>query len=181
MFGSILIAELYNENGKNRRAIEEIKALVEAKRDTKYLLVYAEILYSGGKYQDAEDAVKDVRLTYPEDMNAIMMLGKIKSAEGDDSAAIEVYKEAAYVDRNYTPAYYEMAEVYMKNSNPLRAELYYQRALSRDPGYALAELGLAKVAKIQKNKAKYLEHLEKAKRLDPNNQVIMVEVGNSQK
>ena len=50
-----------------------------------------------------------------------------------------------------------------------RAVTFYQKALQADPKFALAELGLARVAKTQNKTAEYTTHLNKAKTLDPDN------------
>ena len=63
----------------------------------------------------------------------------------------------------------------------LWAETFYTRVLRADPKFALAELGLAKIAKIRKNDAAYKEHLEKARKLEPENKLILEEIKNSEK
>jgi Tfp pilus assembly protein PilF len=76
---------------------------------------------------------------------------------------------------------YERAEVYLNQSKLPWAKTFYERALKADPNYALAELGLAKLAKVQKNMADYQLHLDKALKMDPTNKEIQEEAGKKKK
>lgn len=172
----IQLAKLYNEKGENKKAIREIQGLVEAKRDNKYMLIYAEILFDGGNYKDVANAIADIRTSDPENIDVLMLLAKAQKAQKRYEDAIVTYKEICDINRDYAPALYEMAEAYMVTSNFLRADLFYNRALQRDPNFALAELGLAKLAKIHKNGAQYAEHMKRASKLEPNNELIVAEL-----
>jgi tetratricopeptide (TPR) repeat protein len=63
----------------------------------------------------------------------------------------------------------------MLQSKPQWAERFYDRALRADPGYGLAELGKARLAKNRKDQTAYLAHLKKARQLDPANPLIREE------
>jgi Tfp pilus assembly protein PilF len=56
------------------------------------------------------------------------------------------------------------------------AKTFYDRALKADPQYILAEIGLAKVARVEKNKADYAKHIQNAQKLDPNNKALADEL-----
>ena len=89
-----------------------------------------------------------------------MLLGKIQQKQNKLNEAIETYK----------------GNIYLLQSNIERAKSFFDRSLEADPKYALAHLGLAKVAKSKKNNALYKKHLNKAKALDPKNKEILEEI-----
>jgi lipopolysaccharide biosynthesis regulator YciM len=61
------------------------------------------------------------------------------------------------------------------------ARTFYERALKADPKYVMAEIGLAKVARVEKNKTDYTTHIENAKKLDPNNKALQDEMAEGKK
>jgi hypothetical protein len=76
---------------------------------------------------------------------------------------------------------YERAETHLLQQKLPWAETFYTRALRVDPSMAVAELGLAKLAKLKKDMASYKMHLEKARLLAPENELILEEIKESQK
>ncbi|MFW6253801.1 MAG: tetratricopeptide repeat protein [Chitinivibrionales bacterium] len=173
--------KVYMETGEKKKAIAEIEELIELKRDNKTLLLYAQLLMEERKFKDAENAIEDIRATDPTNIDALMTLAMVQRARKKYDDAIETYKEIIYIKGDYVPAVYERAETYMLQNEVLWAQRFYERTLRTDPDYALAELGLAKIAKMRKDKAKYVEHLEKAYKLDPNNKIIKAEYSKAKK
>jgi len=57
--------------------------------------------------------------------------------------------------------------VHIGESKAKWAETFYQRALAADPTYALAEVGLAKLALLYNDRILCEEHLQKAAALEP--------------
>jgi len=165
----------YNKIGEKKMAMAEIKDLLEKKRDSKLLYLYAKMLMNEGKEKDAENAIEDIMATDPENIDALMLLAKIQRSRKKYNEAIETYKEIIYIDAAYAPALLERAETYMEQSKPQWAERFYDRALRANPSYGLAELGKATIARLRKDKTAYKKHLKKAKQLDPNNPRIKAE------
>ncbi len=172
------LATLYKETGRYREAAAEVKKIMTVKKNNKYLFLYAELLLISGQYKDAEKAIQDIRLSDPTNVKVMMLLADVYRAQKKYNEAVEVYKEVSDLDRNFAPALFERAEVFMLMDKPMWAELFYKRALQREPKYALAELGLARVAKVRKNKKDYTLHLETARKLDPKNKAILEELKN---
>jgi tetratricopeptide (TPR) repeat protein len=158
-----------------------MKQLVEMKRDNKILVMYAKGLAGDGKYKEAEDVIENIKATEPENIEALMILGDVQKSQKKLDAAIETYKEISYINPNYAPALFERAEVHLMQNKHQWAKTFYERALRTDPKFALAELGLARVAKAQKNQGAYTEHLEKAYKMDPNDQEISAEYKKAKK
>ncbi len=172
----IKLAQLYLEQNMSKESGRVIKALMKLRVDNKYLTKCAELLIASGNYKDAERAIEDIRLSDPENIEILMLLAKIQRAQKKYDKAIGTYKEISDIDRNYVPALYERAEVFFLKKDVMWAELFYKRTLKRNPKYALAELGLAKVAKVRRNHTSYMMHLKLAKKLDPTNKLILKEL-----
>jgi tetratricopeptide (TPR) repeat protein len=174
-----LILRLYELNkaaGKAKEAEEEIKQLIAIKKDNRLRLLYARDLVDQKRYDEALAVVNEIKKADPMNVDGLMLLGKTQSLQAKYDDAIETFKMVSYINENYAPAQYERAQVYRLQSNFSRAEQFYLKALNADPRYGLAELGLARLAKAQKNQAEYIAHLNKAKALDPNNKEILAEL-----
>ena len=91
------------------------------------------------------------------------------------SEATETYKMFSYINEDYAPALYERGNIYLKQNKVERAKSLFNKAIKSDPKFALGYLGLARVAKVQKQNALYAKHLKKAKALAPKNKEILAE------
>ncbi len=166
------LVDLYKKTEQPKKAIEEMKQLITIKRDNKILMSYAQSLYDDGKFKEAQETVEDIKSTDPENIEALMILARSLRAQKKLDPAVETYKEISYINPNYAPALYERADVHLQQNKPQWAKTFFDRALRSDPNYGLAYLGLARLAKLQKNNALYLQNLDKALELSPNNQEI---------
>jgi tetratricopeptide (TPR) repeat protein len=171
--------EAYSASGQDQPALEEIKALLDLKRDNESLLIYGKLLLKMGKLDEAASAMEDIRSTAPENLEALMTLAKVLRAQKKLNEAIQLYTEMSSIDPKYAPALFERAEVYRAQDKVKWAEQFYKRALEADPKMGLADLGLAKLALVYKNRTLYLELLDKAAALDPENPEIKQELENS--
>ena len=168
--------ELYAMTKQPQLALDEIKELVDMKKETRYMLPYGEALIAQGKAKDAEGIVDELLAKDPENVDALMLRAKILRSRKEYDEALEVYKEANDILPDFAPAYYERAETYMQASKPTWAETFYKRALRADPQYGLAELGLAKLSKRQGKMDEYKQHLEAAQKLSPDDDQVIEEV-----
>ena len=105
-----MLFDLYKQTNQPQKALDAIKAIVEKNRNNKNLLKYAEALYLAGVYATAESTIKDITATEPENIDALMLFGKIQSIQGKWDDALETYKEISYINPNYAPAMFERAE-----------------------------------------------------------------------
>jgi tetratricopeptide (TPR) repeat protein len=166
---------LQKQNGHDQKAEGEIKELIELTKDNKYRVMYARDLVAKQRYDEATKIITDIKAKDPMNVECRMLRGAIQKAQKQYEGAIETYKEISFINENYVPALYERGDVYLLLAQYDRAEQYLSKALKLDPRYALAELGMALLAKAKKNTAGYQEHLGKAKALDPKNPLIMAE------
>ncbi len=171
-----VLADVYIESGEYDKAADEYKVLLSKKRENAILSKYADALIGMGKYSDAAKAIEEIKTSEPENLDAHMMLGKIKVVQKKYDEAIETYKEVLYINQNYAPALCERANVYMLQNKLEWAKTFYERTLKADPRNAIAHLGLAKIAKKNNDYASYTDHLERAKKLDPTNKDVMDEL-----
>lgn len=172
----VVLVDVYIETSQYEKAAEELKALMAVNRDKDVMIKYARVLFELGKINDALSTVMEIKSKDPENMDALMMIGKIKTSQKKYDDAIETYKEILYIDQNYSPALCERANVYLLQGKLQWAQTFYDRALKSDPKNAQVHLGLARLAKQQKDYAAYTDHLEKARKLDPQNKEIQEEL-----
>lgn len=173
--------EQFNKTGQPDKALREMKELLEINSESRYKLLYAEALLKQGKNKDAEEAVEDVLATEGENIEAFLLKARILRGRKKYDDAVEVYKEIMMIVPEHPLALFERAETHLLQSKLPWAETFYGRALRAEPSMALAELGLAKVAKLRKNMTEYMKHLESAKKIDPQNQLILKELEESKK
>jgi tetratricopeptide (TPR) repeat protein len=175
------LVELYKKTDQPKKALEEMKQLITIKRDSKILLSYAQSLYDDGKYKEAQETIEDIKSTDPENIEALMILARSLRAQKKFDPAVDTYKEISYINPNYAPALSERADVHLQQNKPQWAKTFFDRALRSDPNYAPAYLGLARLAKIQKNMPLYQQNLDKAIQLGPDNAEIKEEAKNARR
>jgi tetratricopeptide (TPR) repeat protein len=161
--------------GKDQELIIQLEQILDKERDNETLLLYAQLLNKTGQLEEAKNVSEDILATDPENIGALMILGSVYKKEKKYSEANDVYNEITIIDNQYVAAFYERGDLFLMQSKPLWAEKYFKKALSVNPNYALASLGLAKVALLHKNEKKYKEFVEMAHSLDPTNELIKKE------
>ncbi|MFP4679167.1 MAG: tetratricopeptide repeat protein [Chitinispirillaceae bacterium] len=175
---------LYEKAGQTKKAQKEIKQLVELKEDNRYLMLYGKALIEQKKVKEAQKVVDQILEEDPENIDALMLKGEVQRAKKKWDEARETYRFIYTMIPDYAPAFHETAEVYMYSSRPKPsfAKAFYKRALMKDSTYAPAHLGLARHAKKwEKDEKKYMEHLEKAAKLAPDNEEIAGELKRAKK
>ena len=167
-----LLVNSYKEIGRASYEIAELQELLEIKPENKYRVRCAQLFREKKAYDDAINAIEDVRAVDPENITAILELGMIYKDQKKFAEAIDAFKEITYIDEKNALAKLYLAEIYLDQNKLLWADKYYKDALKRDPQLGLAEYGLAKIAKIRKDNATYQKHLSRAYELNPENEVI---------
>lgn len=168
-------AREFSNAGRYTEAAAEWKALIDKKRKPSYLIEYATVLIALNRNAEATDIAKELLSKESSKIDGLMLSGRIKIATRNFDDAMEIFKQVGYNNPNYAPAIYERGNIFLMQQNYDGAKAFFERALKLDSKYALAELGLAKLAKAQKNQSEYQKHLQKAKELDPENKEIQAE------
>ncbi len=173
------LAMAYQATGQDQKAMEEINGGLELERDFELLLSGAKLNLKLGKPDDAVVLLEELLGGMPDNIEALMTMAKVKRSQKKLDEAIEVYKEVSIYDTKYAPALYERAEIHLEQSKAKWAEMFYQRALAADPQYALAEVGLAKVALLFNDRNTCYDHLAKAEAMAPNDPVVQKAIENA--
>lgn len=168
--------EQLQKTGQQEKALKEMKELLEIAHESRYKLIYAEALLTQGKSKDAEETVEDILATEGENIDAFLLKAKILRSRKKYDDAVEVYKEILMIIPEHPVTLFERAETHLLQSKLPWAETFYNRALRADPKMALAELGLARVAKVRKSVADYKKHLDLARQIEPDNPIIVQEL-----
>jgi tetratricopeptide (TPR) repeat protein len=164
---------------QNEEALKEVQELLKMKDKKEYFDLYISILFKMKKYSTIEEAVALKRKQTPESIDLLMTLAKAQTEAQKYDEAIESYKLISFI-KEYAPAYYNRAEIYMKLQDVTEAKMFYEKALRVDPKYATAEVGLARLYKLSGQKELFFEHLKKAQQIDPKNPEVLVEMNRLQ-
>jgi tetratricopeptide (TPR) repeat protein len=168
--------KMYKREGKKDVAEAEIRELVEITKDNKHRLMLCGDLIESGKLDEAASVANAVKKSDPTNREGLMALAGIQRLQKKYGDAIETYKLVLFADNNYAPACAGRAEAHFLLAEYERAETYYKKALALDPKMASAELGLSRVYKATKQKDLQVQHLNRAKLLDPNNKAVLDEL-----
>jgi len=168
--------KMYKREGKKDVAEAEIRELVEITKDSKHRLMLCGDLVEAGKLDEAAAVATTVKKTDPTNFDGLMALAFIQKLQKKYDEAIETYKLVLFANDRSAPACIGRAEAHFLLAEYDRAEAYYKKALEIDPKLASAELGLSRVYKATKKKDLQIQHLNRAKLLDPNNKAIQEEL-----
>jgi len=168
--------KMYKREGKKELADAEIRELVKISGDNRHRLMLCGDLVESGKLDEAAKVANDVKNSDPTNRDGLMALAGIQRMQKKYGDAIETYKLVLFADNNYAPACAGRAEAHFLLAEYDRAETYYKKALEIDPKMVSAELGLSRVYKATKQKDLQIQHLNRAKLLDPNNKAVQDEI-----
>jgi len=163
---------IYKKEGKKDLAETEIRELAGITKDNKHRLLFCNDLMEAGKLDEAAKVANEVKKSDPTNRDGLMALAEIQRRQKKYADAVETYKLVLFADNNYAPAYAGRAEAHLSLGEYDRAETQYKKALLLDPKMVAAELGLSRVYKATKQKDLQLQHLNRAKALDPNNKAV---------
>ncbi len=111
------LTDLYARNGDYAKAIgtldriEGSTGMNEVTASIRY-----ELLVRDGRYDEAEELLKEVDRRFPTPQNCLM-LGDLSKNRYDDSTAMYYYDRALALDPEYSPAYFGKAEIYRIKSD----------------------------------------------------------------
>jgi len=166
---------IYKKDGKMDLAETEIRELVNLTKDNKYRLMFCDDLVEAGKLDEAAKVANDLKKSDPTNRDGLMVIAGIQKRQKRYDDAVETYKLVLFTDNNYAPACVGRADAHLLLGEYERAETYYKKALLLDPKIVAAELGLSRVYKATKQKDLQMQHLNRAKALDPNNKMVLDE------
>jgi len=168
--------KIYKQEGEKELAETELRELVNMIKDNKHRLMLCGDLVEAGKLDEAANVANEVKKSDPTNRDGLMALAGIQMMQKKYNEAIETYKLVLFADNTYAPACAGRAEAHFLLADYDRAETYYKKALEYAPKMASAELGLSKVYKATKQKDLQVQHLNRAKLLDPSNKAVQDEL-----
>jgi tetratricopeptide (TPR) repeat protein len=175
------LIELLRRTGPADSLLGEYRMMLELKRDTVTLTTYAGLLFDNGKFPEAQNVLEDLRAVRPDYVPGLMLLCRVLRAQQKYQPAVDVYKEIIEIDPLRQDALFERAETHLENGQPYWAELFYRRTLKENPRHARAELGLARVEKLRRNYTAYMFHINRARKLAPEDPAIEQEYAEGKK
>ncbi|MDA0999465.1 MAG: tetratricopeptide repeat protein [bacterium] len=130
------VADLHQRQRRFDQAQEILLKLQKAHPESiKVLVAYGNLLWERKRLDEARKVFEEVLLRNPNSGEALNRLAWLHAMRGDDlDRGIELSKRSLEV-RPDTPAYLDtLAELYYKNSEPLKAIPLIQRAITTEPG-----------------------------------------------
>lgn len=162
------LALIYQAREKDQQAIEEIEGALAIERDYELLVPYAQLLVKVGRADEAEPQLEEILGMMPDNIEALMAMAAVKRAQKKYDEAIEVYKEVNIYDPQNPRTLYLMGETYLEEESKVKwAQTFFKRSLKADPNFALAEVGMAKVARLYKKNDEFERRLAKAASMAP--------------
>ncbi len=103
------------------------------KKKVQALYDEANVNYRMGDHAAAEEAIKKWRALDPFDANLYLLLGNVKTKQGDPDGAMKAYERAATFDSSFYPAFKNLAVVYEQLGFRTRAFQSWYRAYELAP------------------------------------------------
>jgi len=90
-------------------------------------------LGKAGEFEEALTRVMEATLLHPDSPEAQNMLGNVRAARGEVSAAVTAYTSAIESDASFASAYHSLADINLQLSNELEAVRLYTKVLELEP------------------------------------------------
>jgi len=140
----LMLAGIYEKKGADKLA--DYHYLLGGKLKAKSTIVQQPSGQSIPRSADKEiEALNIAVKEHPDDVISYEKLGHAYRAAGNDSEAIEAYREAAHLKSNNSDIYLNLGILYEKHSLPDEAVVAYKRAISTKPDNYVARLRLGDI------------------------------------
>jgi tetratricopeptide (TPR) repeat protein len=169
--GSAQIIDLHARTGRLHQAVSEYQRLL--KDDPKYLRGYsrlAELLLELGDPSGATKYVEAALKLSPQDTDALLMRGRLRTLNGQYREAISDLDQALRMEPALPAALYYAADAHLQNSDPTQARLFITRLLNfypRNPMGLLMQVRInlseGKAKEAEKTATQIIENLSQLK------------------
>jgi len=103
-----------------------------------------------------------------QNIDAIMFIGRLAAAHGNNALATEMFKKAGGIDPQNAAAFRELGNMYLVEKDYSAAKENYNKALKIAPnGNGMAELGLSLAALRQGDNREHKKRFDRALKQDP--------------
>ena len=119
-------------------------------------------LHKQGKLDEAQKLYLQILNKNPNDLNALNLLGMLKTQKKDFESAIYYLEKACKLTEDYFDIFFNLALAYKNNGQIEKAIQNYEKALSIEPKNPDACFNIANIYEKQNNTQKALEYYQKA-------------------
>jgi Flp pilus assembly protein TadD len=127
----------------------------------------AEALIQGQDFSRAHDLLAEIRAKSPNNPIVVQTEGDLYRAQGQDSKALESYRQILRYDPENVPARLRLAKVYLVLGQTVEAKNEFKRVLKANPTNGDAHAGLGRIALRAGQEDLALQELSRALREDP--------------
>lgn len=124
--------------------------------------------HQAGNLPVAESLYKQVLQTFPNQPDALHLLGLIAKQKGDLKTAVQLMRKSLNFNPNYVEAYVNLGATLQEQDNLAEAADCYRKALALRPNYAEVHSNLGVVLKAQEHLHESAECFVRALELNPN-------------
>lgn len=166
--------------GRGAQGAEVAESLASlAGDDVDALLLVARVRADGGEPGRALEALDEARRLAPARADVLHQIGHVAREMGDGERAIDAYRHAIALDRDFAAARVDLAAVYVANGLTALAERELVEALASIPTYLDAALQLAALRRSLDRPAETIALLVAALLRDPWNLDALASLGES--
>lgn len=137
----------------------------------------AEISFSRMDYARAKAELDKVFAVQPKDLDAKIILGRVRMAEGQPDQAVILYREVLHEQPDALPVYGFLAQAHLAANQTGLAKQALEQALEQNPKYAPARRALVSMYLSEKRYDEALNQLRNALTSEPNNPAIQAAIG----
>lgn len=152
----------------DQRALDEYLAALEHDPNALFLLKKVAILHNRlGNQTNALFYAEKARDLYPENGDALILLGDLYLASGETDKGLQIYQHTLEIDPAKRETYFKMAGIYADRKDLDSAEAMIQKGIKTGPPSALAFFYLGRLRLEKGDVSEGLSYFEKALALDP--------------
>lgn len=159
------LAEVYLAEGALDQAIAELQGAPTKEVEARLMLIRS--LAAKGQFDQARDALAEMRKTDPDDPRWLIVAGAIEWMRGDRGAARSNFETALARSSGYVPAKLALGRLAVESGRLEEAERHFRSALAVEPTNSTAMVGMAQISSAGNRKEDAIRWLEQARRANP--------------
>jgi tetratricopeptide (TPR) repeat protein len=162
-------AQMAKQDGDNEKAAALLSKAIEIDPETLYLRKELALEYVQLKDQQRTLAVvEDILAVYPDDVEMLILYGRIRQSQNQIDEAARAYKRALDIDKGQQNAYLLLGGIYLQNNRLDEARSVFEEMVGNFPDAYTGHLFLGKIYAKQGRNDKAELAFKKALELEPN-------------
>jgi tetratricopeptide (TPR) repeat protein len=158
---------------KQKRAKEAVELFLQALQlrpgDPLLVVGLGSSLIRDGKPDEAESVLRKALVTVPDDARIFFLLGSIEENRNEPSKALPLFEKTLALNPKSAPAESELAGMYWRLKDMVKAREHAQKAIALDPGIEGAHLTLGRILESQGENDKAMAEYAEETRLGSEN------------